>query len=309
MTCTDWRLHVLFKEGQGRQDIGILFGVSCGAHRSSGDECIGDIGLSDAASMVRVNESHYRTVPLQVSRDGHRVAYFSKKHLKFVAWDLPTAQTKAISPRLDPQSLDDLSGLEISPDGGFFAVAFHGARPRLLITEFATGKTTTLNGYCSTYGMSRKASWIAVSRECSEEDGTYTEDEGLVTILKRNGEVVSEWKGSEYASVLSPNGRTTVEIHSTPTEDTDEYVITRDAMTGRPIKKFKLRLLSEPSDAIGDCWLNDEEYVVKAEPPESGDGSFGYYRLNVRSGTSHRIRDFKLSLDGDVSMGTIFARD
>ncbi|MFI0423155.1 hypothetical protein [Spongiactinospora sp. 9N601] len=198
-----------------------------------------------------MNDSHYRSVPLQVSRDGHRVAYFSRKHLKFMAWDLPTGQTKAISPRLDPQSLDHHSGLEISPDGGFFALTFTGARPRLLITEFATGKTTTLNGYCTISGMSRNASRIAVSRECSEDDDTYAE----------------EWKGSEYASVLSPDGRTTVEIHTTYAEDADEYVITRDAMTGRPIKKFKLRLLSEPNDATGDGRLNDEEYRRPGRAP------------------------------------------
>ncbi|MFC4014775.1 hypothetical protein ACFOY2_46645 [Nonomuraea purpurea] len=307
IACNEWRLRVNFKLGEGRQDIGILFGVGCGGHRGgvsvSDDDCTSDIQLHDAASQVQLSDGEQRGGVLRVTRDGHRIAYLSKKNMQFVSWDLPTAQQKAISPRVDAQALEDLRSLEISPDGEFFAVSFAGTQPRLLVTEFATGRTTTIQGFCAILGISQGASRIAAQRTCSDLNEADT-----VTILKRDGTVISEWTGADFMENLSPDGKSIVEIQADFGDDGDEHISTRDALTGKLTKKLKLRLLSEPSNAVGHAWLTDDEYIVEAETPEPG-GSFGYYRVNVKSGASHRIRDLGLNPGSTVSLGSVLARD
>jgi hypothetical protein len=308
IACTEWRLHVNFKSGDGRQDIGTPYGAGCGGYRRGvsvgDDDCSGDIPLYDAASQVELNENQRRGIGLQVSRDGHRVAYLSKKHMRFMSWDLPTAQLKAISPRLDTaQALDEVRDLAISPDGKFFAVSFAGARPRLLVTEFATGQTIAIPGFCSILGMSRGASRIVAQKACTDLDAGSGE-----TLLKRDGTVLSEWNAVDFPGDLSPDGRSMLALLPEVSEDGDEYAVIRDAMTGKVTKKLKLDLLSEPSEAMGHAWLTNDEYIIEAETPEPG-GSFGYYRFNVRTGTSHRIRDLGLNPGETISLGIVFARD
>jgi WD40 repeat protein len=297
VTCTEWRLRVNYKLGKGRQDIGIPYAAGCAGYRQgvsvNDDDCTSNIEILDAASQVRLSDTQGRDVPLQVTRDGHRVAYLSKKSMQFVGWDLPTAQRKTISPRLDAQALDDVRSLEISPDGKFFAVSFAGDHPRLLLTDFTTGQTTTLQGFCAILGMSQDAARIAAQRTCP--------DLSTVTILKRDGAVISEWRAPDIGASLSPDSRFTVDTQ-------DDYIVTRDATTGKLIKKRKLHLLSEPSDAVGHAWLTNDEYIVEAKTPEP-DGSFGYYRVNVKSGISHRIRDLDLNPGSTVSLGTALIRE
>ena len=60
--------------------------------------------LYDAASQIQLINKRRLGVPLNITPDGHRIAYLSKKSMRFVAWDLPTAQQKAISPRLDART-------------------------------------------------------------------------------------------------------------------------------------------------------------------------------------------------------------
>ncbi|WP_143082253.1 hypothetical protein [Nonomuraea wenchangensis] len=307
IACTEWRLRVNYKLGKGRQDIGLIFGAGCGGYRRGvsvgDDDCTSDIELHDAASQVQLSDSERRGVPLRITRDGHRIAYLSKKYLQFVGWDLPTAQQKAISPRLDARMLDDVRSVEISPDGKFFAVSFAGDQPRLLVTEFATGQTTTLRGFCTILGLSQGASRIAAQRTCSD-----LVEAGPVTILKRDGTVISEWGSAASVGSLSPDGQSVVEIQADFGDDGDEHLVTRNAMTGKVTKKLKLNLLSEPSDAVGHAWLSNREFIVEAETPEPG-GSFGYYRVNVQTGASHRIRDLGLNPGSTVSLGSAFVRD
>lgn len=307
ISCTEWRLHVNYKLDKGRQDIGIQHGAGCGGYRGgvsvSDDDCTSNIELYDAASQVRLSDTEGRSVALRITRDGHRIAYLSKKYMQFVGWDIPTAQQKAISPRLDAQALDDVRSLEISPDGEFFAVSFAGPRPRLLVTEFATGHTTTFEGFCAILGISKGASRIAALRTCSDPN-----EAGTITILKRDGSVISEWRGADFIGELSPDGQSIVEIQANVGDDGGEYIVTRDAMTGKVTKKLKLHLLSEPSDAVGHAWLTNGEYIVEAETPEPG-GSFGYYRVNVKSGVSRRIRDLGLNPGSTVSLGSALIRD
>lgn len=297
VTCNEWRLRVNYELGSNRQDIGVPYGAGCSSDRR---DCTSDIGIPDAASQVQLNDHHRREVELRITPDGHRIAYLSEQYLQFVAWDLPTAQRKAISPRLDAEALNNLRSLEISPDGNYFAVSFAGSRPYSLLTEFATGRTTTLPGFCSVIGMSRDAARTAARRTCADPFEVST-----VTLMKRNGAVIGEWRGVDFTATLSPDGKTIVQIQEDFSEDGDDRLVTHDAVTGEIIKKLKLELLSEPSDAVGHSWLTDDEYIIKAAAPEPTGGSFGYYRVDVTSGASHRIRDLGLNPGRAVALGSV----
>ncbi|MBB2912596.1 hypothetical protein FHS43_003879 [Streptosporangium becharense] len=307
ITCSEWTLRVNYKRGKGRQDLDITYGASCGGFEAGSgaddDECSSDIPLLDAVSQAQIEDSHFEGVPLRITAAGHHLAYFSKQRMQFVGWNLPTARLKPISPRLDAEALGDVHSLEISPDGRFFALAFSGDQPRLLITEFATGRTSTFPGFCHVLGLSHNAAVIAAKRACpglGEDDP----ESSTVTILNHRGMVTSEWKGGDFINNLSPDGRLMVKVLPTFGEDDEESLAVYNAKTGKIVKKFNLRLLSEPSDAIGYDWLDTNEYIIEAEPPEPG-GSFGYYKVNVQTGKSQRIRDIGLDPGATVSLGKV----
>ncbi|WP_344318266.1 hypothetical protein [Acrocarpospora pleiomorpha] len=299
-----------YKTGEGKRDIGIAYGAGCSGDRTEAsveDDCTSDIPLFDAASQAKVDESFRQDVPLRVSPDGHHIAYFSKTRMQFVGWDLPAAQLRPISPRLDAKTLDGVRSLEISPDGRFFTVAFSGTQPQVLLTELATGQTSTFPGFCRVLGISQGATAIAVDRTCpglGEDDSASN----TVTMLNRQGMVTSEWVGGYSIGDLSLDGRLLVEVLADVGEDGKEYVVTYDTETGKISKKLELRLLSEPSDAIGYGWLNAHEYIVQADTPEGGE-SFGYYAVNMQTGKSQRIRDLGLDPGYPVSLGKVHIRN
>jgi hypothetical protein len=301
--CSEWTLHVNYKKGQGRQELDLPYGMGCAGFKNDEDDCSSDIQLFDAASKVQIDGSYRQGVPLRITPDGHFISYFSKSWMRYVGWDLRAGQRKAISPRLDAKALNDLQSVNISPDGRFFTVAFSGAQPRLLVTDFTTGQTSTLPGFCRVLGLSQAAAVIAAKRACTD----IGEDEpngDTITILNRQGLVTGEWKGGDSVDDLSPDGRLLVEVLASVGEGGKEHLVIREAKTGKVVRTLTLRLLSEPSDAIGYGWIDNDEYILQAETPEPG-GSFGYYGVNIRTGKSVRIRDLALSLGEKASLGKV----
>jgi hypothetical protein len=295
---------VNYKKGQGRQKLDLPYGMSCAGFKDDEDDCSSDIQLFDAASQIRIDDSYRQGVPLRITPDGHFISYFSKSWMQYVGWDLRTGKRKAISPRLDAKAFGDLQSVNISPDGRFFAVAFSGDQPRLLITDFATGQTSELPGFCRTLGLSRAAAVIAAKKTCTDIGEEDEPNGDTISILNRRGLVAGEWKGGDSADDLSPDGRLLVEVLASVGEGGKEHLAIRDAKTGKIVRTLTLRLLSEPSDAIGYGWIDNDEYILQAETPEPG-GSFGYYRVNVRTGKSLRIRDLALNLGEKVSLGKV----
>ncbi|WP_066942276.1 hypothetical protein [Microtetraspora fusca] len=296
--CAEWHLRSVFKEGEGRRDSGLNGGGGCGDDGT----CWEDVDFFDAVSMTQVEDGRGRPLPLLVSPDGHHLAYFSKTRRRFVGWDLPDARLLDLSPKLDARALGDFRSLHVSPDGGYFAVAFGEPNSRVMLTETSSGRTTTIQGFCGVIGMSRQAMGVLGCSPVERDDP----DEDIVTLIDKQGKVLGEWTGDYAADGLSPDGRVIVEIRS---EDTSEknVLVVHDARTGRVMERHPLRLLSEENTPYGYGWLDDHEYVVKAEAPE-GAGSFGFYAVDVRTGKSHRIRDFPLNAPGvsfrsEISIG------
>ncbi|MEV0973692.1 hypothetical protein [Microtetraspora glauca] len=287
--CAEWRLRSVFKEGEYRHDSGLHGGGGCGDDGT----CWEDVEFFDAVSTAQVDDGSARSMPLLVSPDGHHLAYFSKTRRRFVGWDLPAARLLDLSPKLDAWALDDFRSLHVSPDGGYFAVAFGGPDSRVLLTETSLGRTTTIRGFCGVIGVSGQAMGVLGCSQVEQDDP----DEEVVTLIDTQGKVLGKWTGSYATDGLSPNGRVIVEIRNEDTSGKDVLVI-HDARTGRVVKRHPLRLLPEENDAYGYGWLDDYEYVVEAETPE-GAGSFGFYAVDVRTGKSHRIRDLPLNAQGE----------
>ena len=242
-----------------------------------------------------------RSAPFRISLDGHHVAYFSKQRAAFVGWDLPAAKIREISPKLDVQKLDDLHGVDISPNGRLFSVAFAGDRPHVLLTDFSTGKTLNLPGFCDVLGLSEDAETIAMISACLDPLDEETDDDKTVTIVNHQGKTVATWTGDD--GDLSPDGKMLADVPDTYGEDNaDDHLVTYDARTGRTLGKRPLKPLSEDSYLIGYGWLDDDEYIVKAETTDTSE-SFGYYAVNVRTGKSQRIRDLGLDPGDRVSLG------
>ncbi|MDP9849525.1 hypothetical protein J2853_008736 [Streptosporangium lutulentum] len=300
VTCSDWTMRVEYKKGKDRQELGLLEYESCDDSGINAN-CSNNITITAAASRTRTGEGEQRGVPFQVSLDGHRVAYFDKGRMAFVGWDLPSAKILEISPALDVKGLHDLNGVAVSPRGRFFSVAFTGDRPRVLLTDFSTGRTLELPGFCGVLGLSEDTEAIALRSACPDPIGDEPDRDKIVTIVNHRGQTLATWPGGE--GDLSPDGKTLANVPDTyGEENVDEQLVTYDARTGRVLGKRLLKPLSEDSHIIGYGWLDDDEYIVKAETTDTFE-SFGYYAVNIRTGKTHRIRDLGLNPGERVSLG------
>ncbi|WP_405144169.1 hypothetical protein OG589_40990 [Sphaerisporangium sp. NBC_01403] len=296
--CTEWKVFTAYKQGQsGRMELGTWFGEGCGD-----DGCSADIDLVDAVNSVHTRERG-SSVPLRVSPDGHRIAYFSKARSRFVAWDLPSARMVDISPPVPWSTLLDVAGLDMSPDGRVFAVAFGGTGPRVLITDFTTGTTSAMPGYCGVIGMAREGATMALRRECPEFADELTETPKTVVMIDRNRKVTKEFTATGVDG-LSPDGRTLAGVLTDFDHGDEQYFVTTDPVTGRVNERFPLKPLSEPSYSFAREWLGDREYLVNAVT-EVGHESFGFYAVDVRTGKSERVRDVGLNPGSRVEFGKI----
>ncbi|MGI5485358.1 hypothetical protein [Microtetraspora malaysiensis] len=296
--CAEWHLRSVFKEGEGRDDLGLYGGGGCGDDGT----CWEDAGFFDAVSAAQVADGRGLSVPLLVSLDGHHLAYFSKTSRRFVGWDLPAARLLDLSPKLDARALGDFRSLHVSPDGGYFAVAFGGPNSRVLLTETSSGRTTTIQGFCGVIGVSRQAMGVLGCSPVEQDDP----NEGIVTLIDKQGKVLGEWAGNYAHDGLSPDGRVIVEIRSEETSGKDVLVV-HDARSGRVVERHPLHLLSEENTPYGYGWLDDGRFVIKAETPE-GSESFGFYAVDVHTGKSGRIRELPLNPPGrqpwsEISVG------
>ncbi|GII95184.1 hypothetical protein [Sinosporangium siamense] len=302
IACNGWTLRVKHTNGEKPDEQGLAHSRTC-----SQRGCWSNIRLHDAVNFAKIDESTTRSMPLQISPDGHSVVYFSASRMQFVGWHLPTARIEPVSPRMDVATLAEFQGVDISPDGRFFSVSFSGESPRVLVTNAATRKTSTFRGFCDVLGISRNATVIAAGRGCRDAAGSSPVKKGTVAILDRRGKIQGEWRRDGIDYSLSPDGLRLVEVRSDVDESGKEQLVIYNTKTaGRVLKKHELRLLSQPktASATGRSWANEHEYVVRADKA-GGRGSLGYYAVDVRSGASQRLRDLPLRGGEQFSLGKV----
>ena len=99
-----------------------------------------------------------------------------------------------------------------------------------------------------------------------------TDDDKTVTIVNYQGKTVATWTGDD--GDLSPDGKILANVPDTYGEDNaEEHLVTYDARTGRVLGTRLLKPLSEDSYLIGYGWLDDDEYIVKAETTDTSSPS------------------------------------
>ncbi|GAA3133233.1 hypothetical protein [Streptosporangium carneum] len=126
VTCAGWTLHV-------------PFGV--------------DVTLRTAVSVIRTPSPGGRQViPIDISPDGHRVAYLDVRQLRYLATDLRGGSARPITPVLTAEELVGITSVVSSADGRHFAVSTRANR-RTFVTDFETGRTRTLDRVCFVYGL------------------------------------------------------------------------------------------------------------------------------------------------------------
>lgn len=121
VTCVGWTLHV-------------PFGM--------------DVELRTAVSGVRPSGE----VPLEITPDGHRVAYLDSEEFRYLAKDLRTGSTRALTPKLTAEEIVGLTSVRISADGRYYAVSTRENR-HTYVTDFETGQTRMLPQVCWSYGL------------------------------------------------------------------------------------------------------------------------------------------------------------
>ncbi|MEU6414650.1 hypothetical protein [Microbispora sp. NPDC046933] len=140
-----------------------------------------DIQLRTAASHVRpLSMFDGGRIPIAIAPDGHRVAYLDVEELRYLARDLRSGVTRSLTPRLTTEEILGITTVAASADGRHFAVSTRENR-RTFVTDFATGRTRTLDGVCWAYGLtgdmlmgSAGCDGVGVSIDAIRFDGTAT---------------------------------------------------------------------------------------------------------------------------------------
>ncbi|WP_067171376.1 hypothetical protein [Microtetraspora niveoalba] len=140
-----------------------------------------DVRLRTAVSHVR-SSSMYDTgrIPIEITPDGHRVAYFDVRELRYLAEDLRSGSIRPLTPRLTAEEIIGITSVASSADSRHFAVSTSEDR-RTFVTDFETGRTRTLDNVCWAYGLTADAlmgsagcDGVDVSIDAIRFDGTAT---------------------------------------------------------------------------------------------------------------------------------------
>ncbi|GAA3149481.1 hypothetical protein [Nonomuraea roseoviolacea] len=224
-------------------------------------ECVGwtlhvpygvGIRLAGAVNRIRPAEADDDgVVPIEITPDGHRVAYLDVGRLRYLVKDLRSGAVRPITPRLTAEEIAGITSVVSSSDGRRFAVSTSENR-RTYVADFETGRTRSLDEVCWAYGLtadrlmgSSGCYGADVAIDIVRFDGTATRfrseenaPDGMSPDLRRylDGDAVHETAtgrktlvvpGGRYVGARWADDDTLVELD----EDDEEYVAV-DARTG-----------------------------------------------------------------------------
>ncbi|WP_433221475.1 hypothetical protein [Microtetraspora malaysiensis] len=119
-------------------------------------------------------------IPIDISPDGHRVAYLDVGERRYLAKDLRSGLIRPLTPRLTAEEVIGITSVTSSADSRHFAVSTRENR-RTFVTDFETGRTRTLDQVCWAYGLtgdrlmgSAGCDGVDVSIDDIRFDGTAT---------------------------------------------------------------------------------------------------------------------------------------
>ncbi|WP_127938928.1 hypothetical protein [Nonomuraea polychroma] len=111
--------------------------------------------IAQAATEIFGIDGDKDKVEFAISRDGHRVVYLDAPSYRFVAMDLRTRKTRALTPPLSGEELGKWVNLASSPDSRWFTVSLMG-NAKTILTDFDTGQAREIPNVCVVHGLTAK---------------------------------------------------------------------------------------------------------------------------------------------------------
>ncbi|MBO4269272.1 hypothetical protein [Microbispora triticiradicis] len=216
-----------------------------------------DIELSTAASHAG-SASMFDTdpVPIEITPDGHRVAYLDVRELRYLAKDLRSGFTRPITPRLTAEEIVAITSVVSSADSRHFAVSTRENR-RTFVTDFETGRTRTLDQVCWAYGLTGDS--LMGSAGCDGHDVS-------IDAIRFDGTATRFRSEEERPRDLSADLRWYI--------DFGEPASVYETATGR-----RVRVL--PSELSEFQWAGADTLVARDADIEDGDD---YIAIDARTG-------------------------
>ncbi|MEU7743423.1 hypothetical protein [Nonomuraea sp. NPDC049158] len=216
-----------------------------------------DIQLPTAASYARPPSMFDDGfIPIDITPDGHRVAYLDVAELRFLARDLPSGLNRPITPRLTAEEIVGITSVVGSADGRHFAVSTRENR-RTFVTDFETGHMRTVEQVCWAYGLT--ADRLMGSAGC---DGVGVS----IDAIRFDGTATPFRSEAELPRDMSPDLRWYIDFK----KPTSVY----ETATGR-----RVRVL--PSGLSEMRWADAETLVARDADIEDGDD---YVAIDARTG-------------------------
>ncbi|MFF4418083.1 hypothetical protein ACFYY8_36625 [Streptosporangium sp. NPDC001559] len=223
----------------------------------------GVVTIARAATEISGIDGDPDMVEFAISRDGHRVAYLDAQSYRFVAMDLPTGKTRALTPPLSGEELGKWTDLTVSPDGRSFAVSLQGY-PKTILTDFETGRTREIPGVCVVHGLTATA--VVGNRWC-RHGGLGRPNRLFVTHDDGSVKPLDDPENDQVDIGLAPDGVTF-------SAGGRLY----DVETGE-----RLGPLPVPRSSRAIAWLDGRHVLAKAGEH--------YYVVDVSDGTKNMVRD------------------
>ncbi|WP_067171373.1 PD40 domain-containing protein [Microtetraspora niveoalba] len=192
---------------------------------------------------------------LEISPDGRRVAYHSRRENEVVVYDLPSGKVRKVS----KANGSDYS-LYFSPDGRRLAFTFRG---KLYVWD---GKRRRVPGFDS---ESILRGWLASGHALLVDDL-----EGVLAVDFR-GRVVFRTEDQNFRA-LSPDGKTWIAL-----DEDENHFIRYGLRTGR--RSMRVPATARPRRV--QCWAGADTFVIEAD----GYGPSHYYRVDVETGEAEPL--------------------
>jgi hypothetical protein len=243
---------------EGAQPVGTV--LCTGLKLQLGSDS-GVVTIAQAATEIFGIDGDKDRVEFAISRDGHRVVYLDAPSYRFVAMDLPTRKTRALTPPLSGEELGKWANLASSADGRWFTVSLMG-NAKTILTDFDTGQAREIPNVCVVHGVTAKL--LVGNQWCRHGEGGIP---NRVVVVRENGSVkpLDDLQNEHVDIGLSPDGVTF-------SAGGNLY----DVETGQRLGPSPL-----PQSSRAVAWLDDSRVLAK-------DGE-SYHVVNIVTGTQDEV--------------------
>ncbi|MEU4324519.1 hypothetical protein [Nonomuraea dietziae] len=233
----------------------------------------GVVTIAQAATEILGIDGDKDRVEFAISRDGHRVVYLDAPSYRFVAMDLRTRKTRALTPPLSGEEVGKWVHLASSPDSRWFTVSLMG-NAKTILTDFDTGQVREIPNVCMVHGVTAKL--VVGNQWCRHGDGGIP---NMVIVVRQDGSVQpldDDLQNEQVGIGLAPDGVTF-------SAGGNLY----DVETGQRLGPL---LLPPSSRAV--AWLDDSHVLAEEEER--------YHVVDIVTGTQDEV-------DGESPPGLEYA--